>query len=255
MALNDSLEQKHYDTFVDTKKLRDVIPSTRIARQFSIVNALRNVKNVGILVDVGCGIAPTALYMDGKFTKFIGIDLSPEMIRVGREMTRDIKNVELIAKNIKDVELAEKADTVFLNGALHHMTELDQVVASLISLAKPGAMFVAREPQNGNPIIQILRWIRKKIDKSYSEDQVFFSESDLESLLKRHGFSDISFRYQGFISTPFAQVPLNPQWLFRWFSKISVFLETCFFEKICIGFFKKLSWDFVVSARFPQKNL
>ena len=250
------LEEKHYDTFAEHKTRRDVIESCRIPRQDIVLRAVDPVLNargsLGCLVDVGCGIGASAIYLNGNFERYVGIDFSKGMIEIGRRFTAGIPDVELIQANIKDSTLPQHiADVVFMDGALHHMTDAPEVLRSLRRLAKPGAWFVAREPQRGNPLIQLLRRLRMQVDPSYSRNQIFFSRRELVSLLESAGMKSIEVRYQGYLTPPMAQIVLNPQAVFAPLAKFLVRLEGLV-ERIMVGPLAPLSWNIVVYARFPS---
>ena len=46
-----------------------------------------------IILDVGCGIGANAHYLKDKYSKYIGVDISSEMIRVARKFCKDLNNV------------------------------------------------------------------------------------------------------------------------------------------------------------------
>src|SRR5262245_20590611 len=171
--------------------------------------------SLGCIVDVGCGIAASAIYLNGHFDRYVGIDFSRRMIEIGRIFTATVPNVELIHANIKDASLpCQIADVIYIDGALHHMKNLAEVMLSLQQLAKPGAWFIAREPQSANPLIQLLRKLRMRLDPSYSRQQTFFSRREIVALLEAGGLESVEARYQGFLTPPMAQVALHPQAIF-----------------------------------------
>ena len=251
----ERLQKQHYDEFAAHKTRRDVLPSSRVPRKAITLRSVEPVikarGGLGVVLDIGCGISATAVYLDRIFERYIGIDLSEGMINIGREFTKDIDNVELHVANAKEIPVEEYvADVVFMDGALHHMTDIPTVMRSIQKHAKPGAWFVAREPQRGNPLIQLLRKIRMNIDPSYSRDQVFFTESELIKIMENSGLEDIRVEYQGFLIPPMAQVVLSPQWLFSPLANALVLLEKVV-EKVMIGPLKKLSWNVSVYGKFP----
>ena len=96
-----------------------------------------------------------------------------------------------------------------MDGALHHMTEISKILYSKKKIDK-GTIFIAREPQNANKLFQVARKIRMKIDKSYSSNQIFFSEQQLKDILNKSGMKNIKFCYSGFITPIIAQVIMKP---------------------------------------------
>ena len=249
-------ERQLYNRHAYHKNKLDELPSSRISRRYIINRSLEPILqkregNLGTILDVGCGIGAAAIHLAPKYNRYIGVDISEKMIEIGKEVTKGMGNVELIVANSKEMPVKPGvADIIFLNGSLHHMTDTRVVMQSLFKHAKPQAWFVALEPQSANPIIQFMRKIRMIIDKSYSKDQIFFSEKDLVRLVKDAGLSNISVEYQGYLLPPLAQVALSPQWLFTLFAKLCVFSERSV-EKLMIGPLRKSSWNITVYGQFP----
>ena len=252
-------EMDHYNRFAAHKARRDVVPSSRIPRRDIVLRSVRPVLeahsgSLGVVLDVGCGIACGAVYMNGLFERYIGVDFSEGMIQCGRDFTGNVCNVNLVVANIKEAPLGDGiADVVYMDGALHHMTDISGVILALRRSAKPGAWLVAREPQRGNPIIQVLRWIRMRVDASYSSDQVFFAKRELIDVLHAAGLQDIDVRFQGFLTPPMAQVVLEPLWLTVPLARLLVSLEGIV-ETVMIGPLARLSWNVTAYARFPGKS-
>lgn len=242
-----------FDAIAHSYAEKDVIASTRLARSAILWRAVRPVLEergtLGALVDVGCGVGAQALHLRGAFESYTGIDYSSQLIEIGRAWLRDTPQATLIAENIKSAVLpAAVADTVLIVGALHHMTDLEEVMQALWRLAKPGARLVAIEPQRGNPVIQALRWARSRLDRRYSAEQHFFSLAEMAGILRAAGLSDIRVESQGFLTPPFAQVILRPQWLFTPASRAAIRLEPTV-ERLAPS---RASWNLVAYGRFGE---
>ncbi len=253
----EAADRELFNRIAESYARKDQVTSSRIARRDGLLRALRPLLarsgGLGTVVDVGCGIGAQAHYLLGHFDRYIGIDQSEELVQAGEVYNAHLERVEFIAANIKSPDLPENvADTVLVVGALHHMTELETVMQSLRCIAKPGAAFVAMEPQSANPVIQVLRRIRMKVDRSYSREQTFFREDELRSILEFGELQEISIEYQGFVTPPFAQVILNPQAIFAPISRLALMVEHAL-DAVLRGPVRKLSWNMVASGRFPDK--
>ena len=234
---------------------KDVVASSSLARKSQLLTAIKPLldesPNLGTVVDVGCGVGAPARYLTGHYERYIGVDQSEEMIEAAVAFNLDNPKAEFIARNIKSSDLQNVADVVLSDGALHHITELDEAMDALVRIAKPGAFLVVREPQNGNPLLQAMRWMRGIVDPSYSREQVFFSEGDLRELCSNHGVTDISVEFQGFLSTPFAQVVIHPQFLSVPLSRAAISADR-WLDAYLPGPLKKLSFNIVVVGRFKK---
>jgi SAM-dependent methyltransferase len=217
-SIREQADQALFDDIAARYARKDAVPSSALARQAQLLSAIKPLLdrslNLGTVVDIGCGIGAAANYLRGHYERYIGIDQSPEMIARAKVFNRHCHQAEFLAENVKSrALLTDVADLVISIGALHHMTDLDGVMHALIGIAKPGAHLVVIEPQNGNPLIQMMRWIRGIVDTSYSTEQIFFSETDLRALFTDHNLGNLVVDFQGFFTPPFAQVVMQPQTL------------------------------------------
>lgn len=230
--------------------------SSALARKSKLLSIMKPVlavrPNLGTIVDIGCGIGGPANYLAGHYDRYIGIDHSDELIAAAKLFNQNNPKAEFITASIKSQELSRNiADVILSDGALHHMTELDLVMKSLVGIAKPGAFIVAIEPQNANPFIRGMRWVRGFLDSTYSREQLFFSREYLRDLFSAAGITDLAVDYQGFFSTPFAEVVMVPQALFIPLSRRASSLDRWLQGNLPPAL-KKFSFNIVVTGRFPE---
>lgn len=235
---------------------KDIAPSSSLARKSQLLSAiapvLKRTTSLGTVVEIGCGVGAPALYLNGHYENYIGIDQSERMIKAARELNRNTHQTEFIAANVKSENLPPNtADTILSVGALHHMTPLDDVMDSLNRIARPGAFLVVIEPQNNNPLIQVMRWTRGIIDPSYSQEQVFFSTEELKNLFTRHGITELEVDFQGFLTPPFAQVIIPPQILTAHLVRLTIRSEKWLHANMP-NFLKQFSFNIVVIGRFTE---
>ncbi|MGC9336471.1 MAG: class I SAM-dependent methyltransferase [Anaerolineae bacterium] len=233
---------------------KDVCPSSSLARQAQLLSALKPLLDerptLGTVVDIGCGVGAPARYLQGCYEHYTGIDQSEQMIEAAALFNQDNGRAEFIAGNVKSRELPHGvADVILSIGALHHMTELDDVLSSLTRLAKPRAFLIVVEPQDGNPLIQAARCVRGLLDPGYSRQQVFFSERELVELLAAGGITVLSVAFQGFLTPPFAQVVIQPQIFSVPLSRFAVRADSWLDDRLP-DFLKKLSFNVVIIGRF-----
>ena len=247
-------DQALFDAIAAKYAQKDITPSSSIARKGQLLAAvnplLSQSSQLGTVIDIGCGVGAPAQYLDGLYQRYIGIDQSEEMIRAATIFHQTRGDTEFLSTNIKTVPLADSiADVILSVGALHHMSDLDAVMSSLVRLAKPGAVLVVIEPQNGNPAIQGMRWLRTKIDPTYSEDQMFFSESQLRNLFTRYGITNLHSTFQGFFVPPFAEVILPPQVLTRYLSHLAIKTDA-WLQTYLHHLLKRLSFNIIFTGTF-----
>lgn len=245
-----------FDAIAAQYTRKDVVRSAALARRGQLMAAMAPLlargTELGTIVEVGCGVGAPAQYLHGRYQHYIGIDQSAEMIAIAQQFNREIPEATWLAENVKATSVPDNtADLILCVGALHHMTQLDHVVHSMIRMAKPGAGFVLIEPQNGNPLIQWMRRIRTKIDAGYSADQTFFSEQALRALLSRHGITELAVAYHGYLATPFAQVIINPQAISVPLSRLAIHVDRWLNRRLR-GPLRKLSFNIVLTGTFPH---
>jgi SAM-dependent methyltransferase len=235
---------------------KDSVPSSSLARKAQLLSALtlilKRISYLGTVVEIGCGVGAPALYLSGRYERYVGIDQSEGMIEAARAFNRNTPQTEFIAVNVKSETLPRNvADVILSVGALHHMTPLDEVMVSLNRIARPGAFLVAIEPQNSNPLIQMMRWIRGIIDPSYSQEQIFFSTDELKNLFTRHSITEIEIDFQGFLTPPFAQVIIPPQFLTVPLVRLAIGIDRWLHAHLPTGL-RRLSFNVVVIGRFTE---
>jgi ubiquinone/menaquinone biosynthesis C-methylase UbiE len=253
-AFREAAERLHYNAHAAAIAGRDLIPSNRIARQYRVremIEPLLQKRNgsLGTVLDIGCGFGVGALYMEGCFDRYIGYDLSEEMIAIGRDFARDLPNVELDVGNAKDFTLpGEVADHVFVWGSLHHMPEADVAVKNIYRMLKPGGWVVAQEPRRGNPLFGAMRAIRMMVDRTYSENQEFYSREELCRMFASARFEEITTRAHGYLIPPLSLVVLKPQWIFKPLAQAAAKLDSALASLLPNS---RLSWNLTIYAQRP----
>jgi 2-polyprenyl-3-methyl-5-hydroxy-6-metoxy-1,4-benzoquinol methylase len=183
---------------------KDLTECYRIAREQRLRQTLRPLDgSVGHLLEVGCGGGFASRYLEGCYETYTGVDYSNELIRYARRHNGG-PNREFVCANIRDFPADRRFDVILMVGVLHHMPDPAGALAHLRRLLSSDGIILVNEPQRGNLAIGALRWIRKRVDKSYSSDQIAFSEEDLRALFEKSGYDVESFP-QGLLATPFAE--------------------------------------------------
>lgn len=234
---------------------KDLLPASRAARRHRLLQTLQAVPfaSDSTVLEVGCGAGFAAQYLQGHISRYCGVDYSENLIRYARRHNAGA-GIEFVTQNIRDFQPDQSFDLIFAIGLLHHLDDLDTTLPSLVSLLKPGGWFIANEPQPANPVISIARRVRKRFDSKYSSDQRELSAQELRDACRRAGLSELRLQPQGLFSTPFAEVPLSPQWLTTPCAHLACFTDRTL-ERLPGWLLEKLTWNLIIAGRKPDPPL
>jgi SAM-dependent methyltransferase len=111
---------------------------------------LRDVIPVAECLSLCCGFGEIErlLARQRVFERCTGVDLSPDAIARARAQARQEghDNIEYVVGDLNTLELdAERYDVVWSNGALHHISGLEHLLAQVKKALKPGGYLIANE--------------------------------------------------------------------------------------------------------------
>lgn len=253
LSEHEKRDQELFDAISPKYLEKDLAPQSAIARKHRLLSSLENVyfdENTRVL-EVGCGAGFSVKYLDKPYAEYVGVDYSKGLIDYAKQYNSSPK-AQFICSNIKEYLPEEKFDVIFMIGVLHHFDDMQGILSHIVSLLRPGGVVVANEPQSSNLLIQGLRTLRTKLDKSYSDDQVQLLPENLKELYEAVGLKEVQVLGQGYFSTPLAEVVLKPRWLMLPVSKVFTF-----FDKLIIKVFIKqtlFSWNCIALGRIKKGN-
>lgn len=242
-------DQELFDRIADDYCAKDLHAASRFARRQRLVQSLNcgELAEGAEILEVGCGAGFAAAYLQGRYGTFLGLDYSERLIDCARAKNGR-EGVEFLAVDIFDFQPREQFDAVFMIGVLHHLEDPAAAVRQIAQWIRPGGWFIANEPLRGNPVISWARRMRKATDDHYSTEQKELSALELQSWMSSAGLQRTKLRFQGVLSTPFAEVMLKPGWFMSPMSKVACHLDLLI-EKYCQRLLPKLAWNIVVAAQ------
>ena len=241
-------DKKLFDDIAENYVKKDLTSYCRIARKQRLVQSLKGIKQpIKKILEVGCGAGFSVDYLKGKFVNYTGVDYSENLINYAIKHNSD-SGVKFECLNINDFDPKFKFDVILMIGVLHHMPKPENVIKSLERILEPDGIIVVNEPQSGNPFIGLLRKIRKKIDNSYSTDQVEFTEDEIRSIFEKCGH-EVKIYSQGVLSTPLAESRILPGFIGMPLALIACILDPILEKLLSMLSIKKLTWNIVVHAK------
>lgn len=247
MNLSEENQRDHYNTNFNKENYKHSNYGSYLMRKEISQNFFLKFPNrlkLGKVLEIGCNNGMLSQYLDGYYDFFCGIDIADKAIDFANQKFAVTNKVEFINLNIcnKDNNLG-KFDTIIFNSSLHHMPFTIELFNNIQSYSKESTLIIFLEPHSNNKLFQIARYIRAKIDKSFTEDQNFFNPEKLNSKLKDYGFDVIKNEYYGFLTPAFSEVSFPPEFIFRQFAKLFIMLDKFLYKFLPKGILK-YSWKY-----------
>ncbi len=232
---------------------KDLVPASRRARRLRLEQTLRTVPlgSRSRVIELGCGAGFAAAYLGGRYGRYVGVDHSAVLITEARARHVD-SNVTFVAGSLEEFVTDERFDVAFMIGVLHHLERPAETLAGIARLVVPGGYVAVNEPQSANPLIGLARRLRQRLDRSYSDEQAPLGKARLRALFDSAGLQEVRVVPQGLFSTPFAEVPIRPDFIAAPLCGLACLADRAL-EAFLGATARPLSWNLVVTARTPGR--
>jgi ubiquinone/menaquinone biosynthesis C-methylase UbiE len=157
---------------LDNPERRRTMPPEEILEKF-------NIKDDGVLLDVGCGIGyftiPAARFL--KNNKAVGIDIMPEILDIAREKAEKISNIEFkVSKEYSFPLENESVKYVFISNVIHEVEDRELYLKEVRRVLEEGGYLL------------IIDW-EKKETKMGPPIHERISKDEMKELCIKSGFS------------------------------------------------------------------
>ncbi|MDP5219842.1 class I SAM-dependent methyltransferase [Ruegeria sp. 2205SS24-7] len=148
------------------------------------------------VLEIGCGTGSTALLLAAQVAHVTATDLASGMIEIANEKRAEegLKNVTFKVAEVLEHRLDEGSyDAVLAHNLLHLVPDLDDALAHISSLTKPGGVFISKTvcaPQNGGVKYTMISQIAIPIMQALGKAPFvnFISAEELERKVVDAGF-------------------------------------------------------------------
>ena len=150
-----------------------------------VAEALLRLMPPMVIADLGSGEGAFALLLAQRATRVIAVDTSLKMIDVGREqaLRHSIQNIEFRLGDMEELPIDDSSvDLVFFSQSLHHALHPDRALVEAARILKPSGRIV---------ILDLAKHRFEEAREMYADEWLGFSESELEAMLQKAGFSNV----------------------------------------------------------------
>lgn len=151
----------------------------------ALAEALIKALNYRVVADLGAGEGTLSQLLAQRAEKVIAIDLSPKMVEYAQKLAlgNGLANLEFRIGDIEDPPIQKSSiDLAILSQALHHAEHPQRAIDSAFRILRPGGMLI---------ILDLLQHNFTEARELYADRWLGFSESQINSMLAKAGFSEI----------------------------------------------------------------
>ena len=157
-----------------------------------------------IVLDLGCGNGQSIIKASKYCKKIVGIEIDPNLLKIADVSIKQksIKNAILQKGNLEEKLLlkSRQFNKVFFLDVFEHLNNRDLILKEIKRVLKPKQALILGVPNSQTSWKKLQRSVGLS-SFSDPDHKIEFSEKEIKSLLKRHGFKIISFNY-GKYDTP-----------------------------------------------------
>ncbi len=161
-------------------------------------------------LEIGCGTGNFTKRFAESGAEIMAVDISPALLEKARARGLPADRVRFECKRFEDCEIDGPFDAVIGSSILHHL-EMDQALAKIHQLLKPGGWLSFAEPNMLNPQVFAERKFRflGRMFWYVSPDETAFVRWKLRTQLRKCGFDEIKITPFDWLhpATPKAVIP------------------------------------------------
>lgn len=141
-------------------------------------------ETLGDVLDIGTGTGRIAELLEPEARSVVGLDKSPEMLRIARARLQGIApgRVELVQGDFGNLPFDDGAfDTIVFHQVLHYASEPDLALAEAGRVCRVGGRIA---------IVDLAAHDREELRRAHAHARLGFDNAQIGAMLARHGFAD-----------------------------------------------------------------
>lgn len=201
------------------------------------------------ILDYCCGTSILFPFITEKFpeTVYYGIDLSNEMLNIGRKRFGDNALFIVSQQDGENLEYSDLFDAVISRGALHHLPDPAKGLQSIKQAMKNEGAMIISEPTS-NFIIKGMRWIMYRLSSHFASGHKSFTVSEMKKLLNENGYTIVTLQRYGLLAYPFGFPDVIR--IFRYFPYGFLrFLEKCDKVLLKVPGIRSFAWSVIIVVK------
>jgi ubiquinone/menaquinone biosynthesis C-methylase UbiE len=156
--------------------------------------------DLGTVAELCCGRGEAPMLLKGRISRYIGIDVSENMLEAARQLHKDASSLFLQGDATRVPLAPESIDTIVMLGGVHHVPDRARLFDEIAHVLKPGGRFLYREPVSDFILWRALRAaiyrLSPMLDPS-TERPLLYEET--VPVLERAGLASLHYRTHGFL--------------------------------------------------------
>lgn len=166
----------------------------------------------GAVLDVGCGTGAVLALLHEKYPdrRYVGLDLTPEMIEVAR--TKVAPGMEFVVGDAENLPFDEASfDAVLCSNSFHHYPNPAAFLAGALRVLRPGGRLILRDYTSSDPVVWLMNHVELPLARLVGHGDVrVLRQREFVELAQAAGFEVLVMETQkGFRAHLVARRPRN----------------------------------------------
>ncbi|WP_293673207.1 class I SAM-dependent methyltransferase [uncultured Parolsenella sp.] len=164
------------------------------------------------VLDVGCGTGAVLALLHEKYPdgRYVGLDLTPEMIEVAR--TKVAPGMEFVVGDAENLPFDEASfDAVLCSNSFHHYPNPAAFLAGALRVLRPGGRLILRDYTSSDPVVWLMNHVELPLARLVGHGDVrVLRQREFVELAQAAGFEVLAMEAQkGFRAHLVARRPRN----------------------------------------------